>query len=149
MVPRKEECQLVQSKFWEQNRFFGWRRKQVIMSASSSRTFSKAKKLWNSSQLQKGPACVLSASVTTVPKWPCGLGVPPPFFPNPFSSRFNGENRSQERMTYMSCISLSCRPPTEGEAWCPTQKQWRPGEHSCDSLYLTYKEPSSKIPKVS
>lgn len=41
-------------------------RKQVIVSASSGRTFSNAKKLWSISQFRKAPACRKPFNIPTV-----------------------------------------------------------------------------------
>lgn len=71
--PKKKKNASFQCKFCEQNWSSGQKRKQIIMSASSGRTFSKAKKLCSNSQLQKAPACEKCFS-NHIPQWLSGLG---------------------------------------------------------------------------
>lgn len=82
LVPRKEECQLS-TQVLRTEQILWASEKQVITSASSSRTFSKAKKLWNSSQLQKAPAREKCFD-NHIPKVALWVGLASAPLPHPF-----------------------------------------------------------------
>lgn len=138
-------------KFWEQNRSFGQRREQVIMSASSGRTSSKAKKLWNSSQLQKAPTCGKCFN-NHIPKVAVWAGVASAPLPHPFFQWVQWGKREARKGQCAQPVSPSpAAHPQEGTYDTQTRRKkwWRPRKHSCNSPYLTYKEAFNKIPKVS
>lgn len=121
------------------------------MSASSGRTSSKAKKLWNSSQLQKAPTCGKCFN-NHIPKVAVWAGVASAPLPHPFFQWVQWGKREARKGQCAQPVSPSpAAHPQEGTYDTQTRRKkwWRPRKHSCNSPYLTYKEAFNKIPKVS